>query len=68
MIYDFVWHEMEECNADGVDFIPLSFNNKFPLEIYSSFTKKQWETESCILKTGRKYWKIDKQGRKVYIE
>lgn len=68
MIYDFVWEEMEECDAEGVDFVPISFECKIPPEIHSSFTKEQWKTQNYIPKTSRKYWRINEKGGKIYID
>lgn len=67
---DYIWKEMEEIHADGVDFVSLECflqsNNNIP-QIYLSYSKKQWENETCIPKTGRKYWKIDSDGYKSYV-
>lgn len=68
MINDFVYDEMIEVGADGVDFLPILCRNKFPLPIIKSFTKEEWLKEKGILKTDRLYWKLDECGNKVYIK
>lgn len=65
---DFVDREMELCGADGVDFVPLSFDSKQPFPIYESYSKEEWETCKFILKTNRVYWKLDEHGKKRYIK
>ena len=64
---DFVLQEMIEQGADGVDFVPIGFDENAPAPIYKSYTKEEWLKEECVLKTNRKYWKIDEQGRKIYL-
>ena len=64
---DFVYQEMIEQGADGVDFVPISFGENTLVPIYKSYTKEEWLKEECVLKTNRKYWKIDEQGRKIYL-
>ena len=68
MINDFVYDEMIEVEADGVDFLPIFCRDKFPLPIIKSFTKEEWLKEKGVLKTDRLYWKLDEQGNKVYIK
>ena len=65
---DFIDMEMATRGADGVDFVPLSFDEKHPIPIYCSFTKEQWEHENLVPKTNRKYWKLGSDGRKQYIK
>lgn len=64
---DFVYREMCECGADGVDFVPIGFKPKEFSQIYESWTKQEWAQRESIPKTNRAYWKLDGRGNKVYI-
>ena len=64
---DLIDEEMKECGADGVDFVPLFFNNKPFVQVIASFTKKLWETQAYYPKTDRRYWKLDESGNKKYL-
>jgi hypothetical protein len=64
---DFILREMEECGADGVDFVPVWFDTSFP-PVYKSYTKQEWiESDGSYPKTNRMYWRIV-NGQKVYID
>lgn len=64
---DIIYYEMERLNADGVDFVPISFDTTRPSRIISSFSKEDWLKETGYPKSNRLYWKKDEQGRKIYI-
>ena len=64
---DFVYREMCEYRADGVDFVPICFNPKDPFPIHESWTKEEWVQREYYPKTNRVYWKLDERGNKVYI-
>ena len=61
----FDWDNMNE-KADGVDFVPIFSNIKFPT-VYASYTKEEIKSVKAIPKSGRRYWVI-KEGRKEYID
>lgn len=55
---DSIWKEIELYNADGVDFVSMSFyanlaknGNPLPFQIYKSYSKEEWETCMSIPKT-----------------
>ena len=64
---DFILKEMEERNADGVDFVPIWFDTLLP-PVYASYTKQEWiNSNKLCLKTNRMYWRIE-NGKKVYCD
>lgn len=64
---DLILKEMEEKNANGVDFVPLWFDTLFP-PIYKSYTKQEWiNSNRSYPKTNRMYWRIE-NGKKVYCD
>lgn len=64
---DFILEEMEECEADGVDFVPISTNPFFASEhIICSYSKEEWKKGQFYPKSGRLYWKII-NSRKFYL-
>ena len=65
---DLIYSEMKRCGADGVDFVPIWLDETRPATIISSFTKKQWENERGYPKSDRRYWRLDKDGRKIYCD
>lgn len=66
---DFILKEMEERDADGVDFVPVFTTPETILhtKIIKTYTKEQW-LASCgaYPKSGRLYWKMV-DGKKEYI-
>lgn len=56
--------EMLELEAEGVDFIGISFD-KFP-KIWYTCTLEEMKNATFYPKTNRKYWKMV-DGHKVYI-
>ena len=63
---DFILKEMDEANADGVDFVPVWFDKKFPPPIICSYTREEWQYIQVYPKSNRMYWKIV-DGKKEYI-
>ena len=66
---DFILKEMEDRDADGVDFVPVftNPNNILHQTIIKSYTKEQWITsKDAYPKSGRLYWK-NNNGKKEYI-
>lgn len=55
--------EMNQINADGVDFVSLVF--PIDSEIHESYTKEEFKDVQGILKTNRAYWRII-NGKKNY--
>lgn len=66
MLYDFIYEEMEAVEADGVDFVPLICVE--PVNIFATYTKEQWKEIKLYPRTGRRYWKFDNNGNKIYIK
>ena len=64
---DFIYQEMKKLKADGVDFVPIWFDSTQPAPIISSFSKNEWIKIKRYPKTGRRYWKIDERGNKLYL-
>lgn len=67
---DLILREMDECGADGVDFVPITFYfEHFPnTTVYLSMTREEWiNSDGSYPKTGRVYWKMV-NGHKVYID
>lgn len=62
-----ILEEMNNLNADGVDFVPLSISdNKSLRKIIKSYTKEEWiNTDGSYPKSNRLYWNII-GGEKVY--
>ena len=66
---DFILKEMEERDADGVDFVPVFTNpdNILYQKIIMTYTKKEWiDSDGSYPKSGRVYWKLV-NGKKEYI-
>lgn len=64
---DFILKEMEERNANGVDFVPIWFDASLP-PIYKSYTKQEWiDSDGSYPKTNRMYWRIE-NGKKIYCD
>ena len=67
---DLILKEMDECGAEGVDFVPITFYFE-PLKnttVYLSMTREEWlNSDGSYPKTGRVYWKII-NGQKIYID
>ena len=70
---DYILEKMNEVNADGIDFIPISdalFNKEYHLcQVVDSYTKERWIANSghhCIPKTSYVVWKLV-DGKKSYI-
>lgn len=78
---DSIWKEIELYNADGVDFVSMSFyanlaknGNPLPFQIYKSYSKEEWETcmsTTTMLETPRVYsivyWRLNAHGKKYYV-
>ena len=67
---DLILREMDECGADGVDFVPITFYfESFPnTAVYLSMTREEWiNSDGSYPKTGRIYWKMV-NGHKVYVD
>jgi hypothetical protein len=64
---DFIYDEMINLGADGVDFVPIWLGDMSCIPILSSFSKEEWLKETCYPKTNRRYWKMDEKGNKIYI-
>lgn len=63
---DFILREMEERDADGVDFVPIWLDTSFS-PVLKSYTKQEWmDSDRSYPKTNRMYWRIE-NGQKVYI-
>lgn len=68
MIDDFIYKEMCELNADGVDFVPFVYDDIYSFTIYASYTKEEWKNYgNSYPKGGRKYWKLDENNKKIYL-
>lgn len=61
--------EMENCNADGVEFVPIFSDYSKPYKIILNITKKDIEDDKlgACPKTGRRYYKII-NNKKIYIK
>lgn len=61
-------NKMIELDADGVDFVPITFNTDKPLEIIRSYTKKDFESNPWlpVPKTNYLFYK-NINGQKKYI-
>lgn len=65
---DFILEEMNKYNADGVDFVSITFNSLRNPNIYKTYTRKEWlASDRSYPKTNRRYWKII-DGKKTYID
>ena len=65
---DFILEEMNKYNADGVDFVSITFNSLWNPNIYKTYTRKEWlASDRSYPKTNRRYWKII-DGKKTYID
>lgn len=65
---DFIYNEMVTAGADGVDFMPLCFDDTLPCPVTHSYTRTQWESQACCPKSSRRYWQIDKDDIKRYCD
>lgn len=66
---DVITKEMNEREADGVDFVPDWLPGEKPtFEYYCSYSREEWlASNRCYPKTNRKYWK-NVNGKKIYIK
>lgn len=64
---DFILKEMEEKNADGVDFVPIWFDSESRPPIILTMTKEEVKSVNWYPKSNRLYWKIE-NGKKVYCD
>lgn len=65
---DFILEEMNKYNADGVDFVSITFDSLRNPNIYKTYTRKEWlASDGSYPKTNRRYWKII-DGKKTYID
>lgn len=64
---DYILEEMNKVDADGVDFVPLWFDERFPPPVICSYTKEEWHHVKAYPKSNRMYWKMI-EGRKQYIK
>ena len=62
---DFILEEMDRANADGVDFVPIWFDEKLPPPIICSYTREEYERIKAYPKSNRIYWKIIKWFKKT---
>ena len=63
---NYILSEINKLGADGVDFVPIVYNDVLP-QIICSYTKEEIEDIKGYPKSGRKYWKII-NGKKEYID
>lgn len=64
---DFILKEMEEKNADGVDFVPIWFDSESFPPIILTMTKEEVKNTNWYPKTNRLYWRIE-NGKKFYCD
>lgn len=64
---NFILKEMEERNADGVDFVPIWFDSESFPPIIQTMTKEEVKNAKGYPKTNRLYWKIE-NGKKFYCD
>ena len=65
---DFILEEMNKYNADGVDFVSITFDPLRNPNIYKTYTREEWlASDGSYPKTNRRYWKII-DGKKTYID
>ena len=64
---DYILEEMDKVGADGVDFVPLWFDKRFPPPVICSYTKEEWYHVKVYPRSNRMYWKMI-DGRKQYIK
>lgn len=65
---DFILEEMNKYNADGVDFVSITFDPFWNPNIYKTYTREEWlASDGSYPKTNRRYWKII-DGKKTYID
>ena len=64
-VMDYILEEMNELEADGVDFVPIWYSEEFP-PIICSYTKEEWKSVQAYPKSGKMYWKMV-DGKKEYI-
>lgn len=63
---DYILEEMNNVNADGVDFVPIMSPELIP-PVIVSYTKEEWiDGVSFYPKSGRKYWRMI-DGKKTYV-
>lgn len=63
---DYILEEMNNVDADGVDFVPIWFDEHLPPPIICSYTKEELKNITGYPKSNRMYWKII-NGKKEYI-
>ena len=65
---DFILEEINKYNADGVDFVSITFDPFRNPNIYKTYTREEWlASDGSYPKTNRRYWKII-DGKKTYID
>lgn len=68
---DYILQKINELNADGVDFFPLSAileENFSPSKILESYTKDEWTKDNHgFIKTPYMFWKMV-NGKKEYCD
>lgn len=65
---DFILEEMNKYNADGVDFVSITFDPLRNPNIYETYSREEWlASDRSYPKTNRRYWKII-DGKKTYID
>lgn len=61
-----ILEEMNKIDADGVDFVPLWFDKRFPPPVIRSYTKEEYIVAKAYPRSNRLYWKMI-NGKKEYI-
>lgn len=65
---DFILEEMNKYNADGVDFVSITFDPLRNPNVYKTYSREEWlASDGSYPKTNRRYWKII-NGKKTYID
>lgn len=64
---DYILEEMNEANADGVDFVPLTLPES-KTSVIASYTKEEWINRGDFYpKSDRKYWRMI-DGMNIYCK
>lgn len=63
---NYILEEMNKVNADGVDFVPIWFDETVPMPIICSYTKEEFKNVEAYPKSNRVYWKMI-DGKKKYV-
>ena len=64
---NFILKELEERNADGVDFVPIWFDSEIFPPIILTMTKEEVKNAEGYPKTNSLYWKVE-NGKKFYCD